>query len=295
MKVFISTTTFAEYSQRPLGLLKERKVDFDLNLNKRKLSEEEIKGILSTGAYSGIIAGTEPLTREVLESAKNLQVISRVGVGVDNVDLEAAKRLKIKVFNTPDVLTDSVAELTLGLILCCLRKIALMDRYIRQGVWKKQMGQLLKGKTVGIIGFGRIGQGVGKLVKAFGAKVVFYDIKNRKSSTLEKLIKNADIISIHAGSKDTLIGKKEIEIMKQGVILINTSRGQAINEKDLLSGLKSGKVSAAGLDVFESEPYSGQLKDLDNVVMTAHVGSYAKESRMAMEIEAVENLLKGLK
>ena len=294
MRVYISTTTFAEYSQRPLDLLKERKVDFELNSCNRKLSEEEIKGILSTGAYSGIIAGTEPLTKEVLESAKNLGVISRVGVGMDNVDLEAAKKLKIKVFNTPDVLTDSVAELTLGLMLCCLRKITLLDRNIREGVWKKQMGQLLKGKTVGLIGFGRIGQRVGQLVNAFGASIMFYDIKNEKSVTLKKLITSADIISIHAGSKDAVIGKKEIEIMKQGVILINTSRGVAINEKDLLDGLKSGKVLSAGLDVFESEPYSGELKNLDNVVMTAHVGSYAKESRMAMEIEAVENLLKGL-
>lgn len=295
MKAFISTTTFAEYSQRPLDLLKKHKVDFDFNSKNRKLSEEEIKDILNSGSYSGIIAGTEPLTKKVLESAKNLKVISRVGVGMDNVDLEAAKRLKIKVFNTPDVLTDSVAELTLGLMLCCLRGIPLLDRNIRQGVWKKQMGQLLKGKTVGLIGFGRIGQRVGKLVNVFGAKVIFFDINNDKSVTLKDLLKNADIISIHAGSKDTLIGIKEIEIMKQGVILVNTSRGTAINEKDLLNGLKSGQVSAAGLDVFESEPYSGELKSLDNVVMTAHVGSYAKESRLAMEIEAVENLLKGLK
>ena len=294
MKAFISTTTFAEYSQRPLDLLKERKVDFDLNSKNRKLSEKEIKDILSSGSYSGIIAGTEPLTKKVLESAKNLKVISRVGVGMDNVDLEAAKRLKIKVFNTPDVLTDSVAELTLGLMLCCLRKIVLLDRNIRQGVWKKQMGQLLKGKTVGLIGFGRIGQRVGQLVNAFGAEATFFDIKNENSVTLRKLMSSADIISIHAGSKDTLISKKEIEIMKQGVILVNTSRGTAINENDLLNGLKSGKVSAAGLDVFESEPYSGELKSLDNVVMTAHVGSYAKESRLAMEIEAVENLVKGL-
>ncbi len=294
MKVFISTTTFAEYSQRPLDLLKERKIGFDLNSNNRKLSEEEIKGILSTGAYFGILAGTEPLTKKVLESAKNLRVVSRVGVGMDNVDLEAAKRLKIKVFNTPDVLTDSVAELTLGLMLVCLRKITLMDRNIRENVWKKEMGALLKNKTVGLIGFGRIGQRVGQLVHAFGADIIFCDIKNEKSVTLEELITSADIISIHAGSKDVLIGEKEIEIMKQGVILVNTSRGTAIIEKDLLNGLKSGKVSAAGLDVFESEPYSGQLKSLDNVVMTAHSGSYAKESRLAMEVEAVENLLKGL-
>jgi D-3-phosphoglycerate dehydrogenase len=240
------------------------------------------------------------LTENVLKGARGLKVISRVGVGLDNVDLEAAKKLKIKVYNTPDVLTDSVAELTLGLMLNCLRKISLMDRNIRSKVWKKEMGVLLKGKTVGLIGFGRIGRRVGQLAMAFGAEIIFSDPLKVKSSlgkqvSLEKLLKQADVISIHAASKEALIKDEEIAKTKPGVIIINTSRGTTISETALLNGLKSGKVASAGLDVFEPEPYSGELLNFDNVVLSAHAGSYAKEARVSMELEAVENLLKGLR
>jgi D-3-phosphoglycerate dehydrogenase len=300
MKTFISTTTFAEYCSEPIELLKKKKIDFTVNPNKRKLNEDEISGILASGGYVGLIAGTESLTENVLKGARGLKVISRVGVGLDNVDLEAAKKLKIKVYNTPDVLTDSVAELTLGLMLNCLRKISLMDRNIRSKVWKKEMGVLLKGKTVGLIGFGRIGRRVGQLAMAFGAEIIFSDPLKVKSSlgkqvSLEKLLKQADVISIHAASKEALIKDEEIAKTKPGVIIINTSRGTTISETALLNGLKSGKVASAGLDVFEPEPYSGELLNFDNVVLSAHAGSYAKEARVSMELEAVENLLKGLR
>ncbi|MFZ2602952.1 MAG: phosphoglycerate dehydrogenase [Candidatus Omnitrophota bacterium] len=299
MKVFISTSTFAEYDKAPLVLLRKKGITFNLNPHKRKLTEKEISSLLAKGNYGGLLAGTEPLTREVLNNSRTLKVISRVGAGLDNVDMAGAKDLKIKVFNTPDVLTDSVSELTLGLILSCLRRIALTDRNIRKKIWKKEMGMLLKGKTVGLIGFGRIGQRVANLTKAFGAKVIFSDPRKIKSTlgkqvSMDNLLKAADIISIHAASKDALISENEIAKMKQGVILVNTARGSVVTEAALLNGLKSGKVASAGLDVFEPEPYSGELINLDNVVLTAHMGSYAKEARIKMELEAVKNLLKGL-
>ena len=300
MKVFISTSTFAENDQEPLIRLRKKGITFDFNPHKRKLSEDEITGFLKKDSYVGLLAGTEPLTEGVLKSSKVLKVISRIGVGLDNLDLKAAKKLKIKVFNTPGVLTDSVAELTLGLILSCLRKIALMDRKIRQKVWSKEMGLLLRDKTLGLIGFGRIGRRVAELAKVFGAKVIFYDqmpIRSiiAKKVSLDALLKNSDIISVHASSKDCLINASEIKKMKQGAVLINTSRGSAVEENSLLQGLKSGKIAFAGLDVFEQEPYYGALVNLDNVVLTPHVGSYAKEARIKMELAAVENLLKGLK
>jgi D-3-phosphoglycerate dehydrogenase len=162
------------------------------------------------------------------------------------------------------------------------------------------MGVLLKGKTVGLIGFGRIGRRVGQLAMAFGAEIIFSDPLKVKSSlgkqvSLEKLLKQADVISIHAASKEALIKDEEIAKTKPGVIIINTSRGTTISETALLNGLKSGKVASAGLDVFEPEPYSGELLNFDNVVLSAHAGSYAKEARVSMELEAVENLLKGLR
>lgn len=300
MKIFISTTTFAKYSKEPLNILKRHGLDYSMNPCGRKLKEAEIGDILGKNSYAGLIAGTEPLTRKVLKTAGSLKAISRVGVGLDNVDLEAAKKQSIKVRNTPSVLIDSVAELTIGLILCCLRRIASGDRNIRKNVWKKEMGLLFKGKTLGIIGFGRIGKRVAQMAKVFGLKILFYDIKRLKLKTCEqvslnRLLKESDIISIHSSAKDLLISEKEISKMKKGTVLINTSRGTAVDEQGLYKALKTGKISVAAMDVFNSEPYSGKLRELENVVLTPHVGSYAREARIMMEIEAVKNLIKDLK
>lgn len=300
MKVFISTTTFAQFSRKPLDILKENKIDFVLNPLKRKLSEQEIGEFLEEGAYSGLVAGTEPLTGPVLTKAKSLKVISRVGTGMDNIDLSETEKLNIKVCNTPNVLIDSVAELTIGLILNVLRKISLLDRNVRAKVWKKEMGLLFKGKILGIIGFGRIGRRVAALARAFGSEVIFYDLRKiktkiAKQDSLAKLIQDADIISVHSSAKEMLISEKEINSMKDGVIIINTSRGSVIDEEALYSGLKSGKIYSAALDVFNNEPYVGKLIELEDCVLTPHIGSYAKEARIQMEIEAVRNLIKVIK
>lgn len=300
MKVFISTTTFAQFSRKPLDILKENKIDFVINPLKRKLSEQEIGNFLEEGPYSGLIAGTEPLTRSVFAKAKSLKVISRVGTGMDNIDLSEARRLNLKVYNTPNVLIDSVAELTIGLILNVLRKISLMDRNTHNKIWKKEVGLLFKGKKLGIIGFGKIGRRVAALARAFRVEVIFYDVKAIKTKiakqvSLVKLIRDADIISIHSSAKDMLISKEEIKNMKDGAVIINTSRGSAIDEEALDDGLKSGKIACVALDVLSNEPYSGKLIESDNCILTPHIGSYAKEARIQMEIEAVNNLVKGSK
>jgi D-3-phosphoglycerate dehydrogenase / 2-oxoglutarate reductase len=297
MKVFISTSSFGRDDPAPLELLKQKKMEYTLNPYGRRLSEEEIRKILATGGYDGLLAGIEPLTKAVLSAAKSLKVISRVGVGLDNVDLAAAKKLKIKVFNTPGVLTDAVAELTLGLILAALRKIAWSDRKIRVGVWDKKMGGLLKNRTVGLVGFGNIGQRVAQLVRAFGAQVVFSDVCRIKATgarqvNFAELLRISDIISLHSSAAKCLIGQKEIDAMNPGVILVNTARGVLIDEQSLAHGLSSGKVSCAALDVFTAEPYSGKLLELDNVILTPHIGSYAREARIEMEKIAVRNLFK---
>jgi D-3-phosphoglycerate dehydrogenase / 2-oxoglutarate reductase len=165
MKIFISTTSFAEYDKRPLHILQDAGVGYEMNPHKRKITKEEITSILKENNYEGLLAGTEVLDRDVIKNSKSLKVISRVGVGMDNVDIKAAREYNIKVLNTPGVLTDAVAELTIGLMLSCLRKIPFSDNNIRNGYWNKNMGELLKGKTVGIVGFGNIGQRVGKLCK----------------------------------------------------------------------------------------------------------------------------------
>jgi len=230
-----------------------------------------------------------------------LKVISRCGAGLDNVDLKNAKELNIKVFSTPYGPTLAVAELTLGLMLDLLRKITVMDRELRTGVWKKQMGSLLKGKKVGILGCGRIGQKVAELLTPLEVEIAYYDICTLEGAILlmtkNELLSWADIITLHCSANTDgrpVIGESELKLMKDNSWLINASRGGLIDEKALLSALKKGKLSGAALDVFDNEPYEGPLRSLDNVILTPHIGSYAKEGRIQMEKDAVQNLINGL-
>ena len=307
-KIIITTTSFGEYDKGTLNILDEAGFETILNPYKRKLEKDEIVALCKDAV--GIIAGTETLDADVLErltqaSARSpqssLKVISRCGTGLDNVDLEAARKLDIKVFNTPDTPTLAVAELTVGLILGLLRKTSLTDREIRNGLWKKRIGNLLYGKRIGIIGFGRIGKKVAELLKPFGC-VIFYndpfiagEYFGVKCLHFDDLLKRADIVSIHASTKSELLGEKEIRLMKNGAWLINVSRGKIVNEDALYRALKENRLAGAALDVFKQEPYMGLLRELDNVILTPHIGSYARETRIKMEMEAVENLLKGLK
>jgi len=300
--VIATTSSFARESPEPLELMENEGLKIILNPYGRKLKGEELGKLLKNHRPVGLLAGTEPLTREVLGAAKDhLRIISRVGVGWDNVDREAARQMGMRVYRTSGVLSQAVAELTIGLILSALRSISSNDRIIRQGKWHKTMGGLLSGKIVGIVGFGHIGQRVGELVTAFGAKVLYYDpqpmdVPWAQAVTLAELLSQAEIITIHASGREKILGPDELkDICKQGVILVNTARGGLIDEAALQDCLKNGKVSFACLDVFEDEPYCGPLCSLENVVLTPHVGSYAREARVLMERTAVENLLKGLR
>ncbi len=296
-KVFVSTSSFAEYDKLPLKLLQDAGVEYQVNPYGRKLTEDECLKLF--GDADGLIAGTEPLTAEVIKSAKKLKVISRVGVGLDNVNLDAAKQRGIKVFSTPDAPTLAVAELTLGLILALPRHIPQGDRDIRAGKWQKQMGNLLRGKKVGIIGLGRIGEKVAELVKGLGAQVAYCDPAVNKAGyqklSLEELLAQSDIVSLHLSGGGTLLGEKELRSMKPGSYLVNCARGGLVDEKALLNVLQEGYLAGVALDVFAQEPYTGPLTKLDNVILTPHVGSYAVESRIEMEVQATKNLIKGLK
>lgn len=304
MNIFISTSTFGEYSSEPLELLKRQGIAFQLNPLGRTLSEEEAVDFLRD--KDGVIAGTEPLTRKVVENSPSLRVISRVGTGLDNVDREAAAERGIQIFNTPEGPTLAVAELTVGLILSVLRKIAYLDRKIRQGEWKKKMGSLLSGKTVGVIGFGNIGQKLAKLLQVFQCEILFYDpfvqvnvseLSVKQTGTLDELLQLSDVVTLHlpyCKENHHFLDKKRLSLLKSGAIVINAARGGLVDESALFDLLQNGRLAGAALDVFEQEPYQGRLKQLDNVVLTPHVGSYAKESRVRMELDAVLNLFKGL-
>jgi len=296
--VVISTSSFGEYDTSPLGMLREEGFEVVLNPYRRKVKPDELTRLAKDAV--GLIAGTEPITEEVLLLMNNLKVISRCGTGVDNVDINAAERFGIKVFNTPDATTLAVAELTVSLILNLLRKVNIMDAAIRNGKWEKLMGNLLSGKKVGIIGFGKIGQKVAELLRPFNCDIQYYDIRTEDLRSefgkveLRELLKESDIISIHVSSKEQIIGKEEFRSVKKGSWLVNVSRGGLIDEETLYDVLKKGDIAGAAIDVFAQEPYSGPLIELDNVVLTPHIGSYAVESRIEMEKEAVRNLLKGL-
>ena len=303
IKIAITTSTFAQEDATPLKVLKKNNVQWVLNPFGRVLESQETINLLSD--CHGVIAGSEIYNSQVLRRLPQVRVISRCGTGLDNVDLNAACNYNVQVYNTPDSLTDAVAELTMGLILNLLRKISLVDRRMHQGKWEKKMGCLIKDKLVGLIGYGRIGQAVGKICLSLGAKVVYYDPQVKNSSVrgidyrdFNKILQTADIISLHTSYNQKnhhLIGANEIHLMKEGGFLVNCSRGGLVDEQSLYEALKLKKLAGAALDVFENEPYSGNLQKLDNIILTPHIGAYAREARMHTEMEAVENLMNGLK
>jgi D-3-phosphoglycerate dehydrogenase len=222
---------------------------------------------------------------------------------LDSVDLDAAADLNITVCRTPDAPARAVAELTLALILSVIRNVAAADRSIRDGAWQPRMGSLLAQKTVGLVGGGRVGERVARLVQAFGARVLVHDPALEGSTCeyelvdLPSLLGRSDIVSLHLPYSDEthhMIGDAQLAAMREGSILINTSRGGLIDEDALVHVMVSGKLGGVGLDVFEHEPYEGPLTGLDTAVLTAHMGSYARETRLAMEQEALDNLLGAL-
>lgn len=296
--ILCTTSSFGESSPHVLELLRNKGLQTVTNPFGRKLTEEELKALLGRYRPVGLLAGTELITRSALEQARDyLKVISRVGVGWENIDRQAAQELGIQVFRTTGVLNQAVAELTLGMILSALRAIPFQDRQVRSGIWQKGMGRLLQDKVVGVIGFGVIGQRVGELVTAFGAKVVYCDPVSTdrfwvKRVSLQELLAQADIVTIHASGQDQILGENELNsLCKPGVIVVNTSRGGLVDEEALYKALVSGRVAFACLDVFAREPYSGPLTQLENAILTPHIGSYALEARIRMEEMAVENLM----
>ena len=300
MKIALTTSTFAQYSDEPFAVLNEAGYEYVLNPYGRKLSEDEAIALLQ--GCVGVVAGTEPLTKCLMESVPGLKVISRCGSGTDNVDIAAAEKRGIAVLNTPDGPTLAVAELTLGYALALLRKITRMNQELSSGLWKKRMGNTLKGKKIGIIGFGRIGRAVAEVFAPLGVEVAFNDPVT-ESDTYRKmgvadLLAWADVLTFHCstiGGECSLFTTEQLRTMKPGSWVINASRGGIVDEDALYEMLKSGHLGGAAVDVFEQEPYNGPLTELDNVILTPHIGSYARESRIQMEEDAVRNLIDSLK
>lgn len=300
MKVAISTSSFGSIDTSPLDLLKSKNIELKYNPFGRKLSENEIIDHLE--GMDGLLAGLEPLNHTVFSNSPKLKAIARVGIGMDNVDIVAAKTAGIKISNTPSGPTSAVAEMTLAAGLILSRKILPANRALHNKCWEKKIGLGLKEINVLFIGYGRIGKKTAELFNAIGSQILVCDpvINNKDLSRNEKLVSLdeglaiADIISIHAQTNQTILSYGEFNSMKDGIIILNSARGNLINESALIKNLESGKVSSAWLDAFSDEPYKGRLTDFDQVLLTPHMSTYTKQCRRDMEISAVNNLLSDL-
>lgn len=299
MKVLVSDPLAEEAIER---LKKESDIEVDV---KTGMDKEELKKTIKD--YAAIIVrSATKVTREVIGNADNLKVIARAGVGLDNIDLDAAKEKGIKVVNTPGGTTISVAELTFGLMLASTRNITRADASLKEKKWeKKKLGGFeLYGKTFGIIGLGRIGREVAKRAKGFGMKVVAYDPYVKKEEipdidvelvSMDDILKNSDFITLHIPAIPQtrhIISEAEIAKMKDGVVLINAARGGVVDEKAVYNGLTSKKIKCAAFDVFEVEPpLESKLLELDNFIATPHLGASTVEGQIRAGVEAADKVV----
>jgi D-3-phosphoglycerate dehydrogenase len=305
MKVFVSTIPFAEKDTRPLDMLEQAGAEVVVNPLGRKLKEADLLEIIFD--FDILIAGTEPITAQVMERATRLKLISRVGIGLDSVDLLAARQRGIEVCYTPDAPSAAVAELTIGLMLDLLRAVQISNYRMHRGEWYRFFGRRLSAVTIGIIGVGRIGSQVIRHLAGFECgRILTNDIDSsislpgHSTCAVERVDKDAiyreaDIISLHVPLTDkthNLIMKEQISRMRPGALLINTARGGIVNEQDLFDALQSGHLGGAAIDVFEEEPYTGDLATLDQCLLTAHMGSMSVDCRTRMEIEATEEAVR---
>ncbi len=267
-----------------------------------KFTKEEIIRLLP--AYDILLSiFSRPIDREMIDAGKKLQLISNFGVGYNNIDIRYAREKGITVCNTPQSVCNPTAELCLALMLGAARRIAELDRRIRQekeSLWgvMKNLGTGLEGKTLGIIGMGRIGQNVARKAAAFGMKIIYYnrrtDVPGYERTDLTTLLKESDFVSLHTPLNEDsnhLIGKKELELLKPSAFLINTARGAVIDEKALAECLENRRIRGAALDVFEQEPHiTEKLYHLDNVILLPHVGTATIDGRIATAEEALQNI-----
>lgn len=304
-KVLITTVPFADRDAYPLSLMKENNIDYTINPLGRKVTEDELAEMVSD--YDALIAGTEIISSKVMDCASRLKLISRVGIGLDGVDLLAAEQRGIQVSYTPDAPSPAVADLTLGLMLSLLRGIHKADALMHQGQWQRIFGRRLSEVQVGLIGMGRIGQKVLKQLLALGCNniivndLVTYeevvDISQVKFVDKETIYQQCDVVSLHIPltlSTQNMIGEKELAMFKPDAVLVNTARGGIVNELALYHALNRKQLLAAAMDVFELEPYQGPLAELDNCLLTSHMGSMSIDCRTKMEIEATEEAVRFL-
>lgn len=301
-KVFVSTHPFGSVNSESLDILARSDIQVDLNPYGRKIKPEELKQCIRSA--DALIAGTERIDTEVLDCAPELKLIARAGIGIDNIDLDEIRRRGILLTYTPDAVSQAVAELTVANMINVARFIPQIHMAVQSRQWQRIIGFEIANKTVGLIGFGRVGQRVAKMLQGFSCNLLVNDIApdqetgsryGVKFCSKEDIYREADIISLHIPKTrltQNLIKEREIGMMKPTVCLINTSRGNMIDETALYHALKTGEIAGATIDVYEQEPYSGPLTELDNVILTAHSGSCSREARYQMELGAAQEVVR---
>jgi len=294
--------------EKALSILKEH-AQVAIHLEDRAMKEEEILGQIP-GKLALLPMGSDLISAKILETGKDLKIVANYAVGFNNIDLSTATSLKIAVTNTPDVLTETTADLTFALILGVARRLAEGDRFVRAGKWVEWKPNLFTGsdvygKTLGIIGLGRIGSAVAQRGLGFRMRILYADVRpadrgveercQAKFVPLGDLLQESDFVTLHIPlSPETthLIGREELRLMKKNAFLINASRGPVVDEEALVEALRSGAIAGAGLDVFEKEPkVSPELLSMENTLLLPHVGSATMETREKMAFVAVNNIL----
>jgi D-3-phosphoglycerate dehydrogenase len=304
-RVLVTTFPFGEIDRDPVHLLEAENIPFTPNPFGRRLREQELAEIIAD--YDVLIAGTDPVTEAVLQRATNLRLIARVGIGLDSVALRAARARGIAVTYTPAAPSPAVAELAVGQMLALLRQTPLADREIRAGLWRRRIGRRLGLMTVGVIGVGRIGRRVIQHLKGWSPQILAHDIREDLDfsgmtgcnwTDAETILRRADIITLHVPlTRRTrgMIGEKQLEMMKPDAILVNTARGELIDESALARALRDKPAFSAAIDVFEEEPYHGELASLENCLLSSHMGSGTRDCRLRMELEAAQEVVRYFK
>jgi len=300
-KVLMALSSFCKGGQEPRDLLESSGHEIVYNPHGRRVTREEI--IEFGSDCEGVLAGVEPYDEWVLGHMSDLRCISRAGVGTDAIDHKVCADRGIVIRNTPDVVVAPVAEHALAMAFALSKRLPLQTERLKAKDWHKAPGRMIAGSTVAVIGLGRIGRRVAEAFTSVGADVLGVDpypdpawaeTASVNVVTLAEALATADLVSLHLTAEDFLLGEAELGSMKPGAILLNLARGKYVDEDALYDAVSSGHLGGVGLDVFPAEPYAGKLCELENVVLTPHVATFTRESRLQMEIECVANLLEEL-
>lgn len=307
MRVLITARSFGRNHPPHLDYLRELGIDLVEYREEGPMDAERLRALVAT--VDGWVVSTAPVTPEIIAGAKRLKVVVKHGVGTDNIDLAAASKQGVMVANAPGSNHIPVAELAIGMMICLARRIHEAHASVVAGEWRRFLGSGIHGRTVGVIGVGRIGQAIAERVEVFGARVIgydpFIDVELQRQHTsirwmtrLSDLLAESDIISLNVPlteSTEHLINAETLSLVKPGALLINTARGKVVDERAMRNAILSGHIGGYATDVYEQEPpINSPLLGLDHVLFTPHIASYTTDAMKSLGDDVIRNLLDGL-